>query len=39
MIVLKSTNEVIGQIDVVKIVDDIPEIGYLIMKNIGIMDI
>ena len=24
MIVLKSTNEVIGQIDVVKIVDDIP---------------
>lgn len=33
MIVLKSTNEVIGQIDVVKIVDDIPEIGYLIMKK------
>ena len=33
MIVLKSTNEVIGQINVVKIVDDIPEIGYLIMKK------
>lgn len=33
MIVLKSTNEVIGKIDVVKIVDDIPEIGYLIMKK------